>query len=123
LKVARWVLGDDGRKSKSIFSLRTYESPSDARTWQGGMVHKGRSSRYSEGWLNLCSWDALDWHADAELITFGFGSEVGGRWAAFSSIVDWKKLSFIATVIARYDCSNIFDLIFAARWRLRRLME
>ena len=104
-------------KSKRIFQLRTYESPSDAaHVRKVEMFHKGEFEIFQKaGCHPVFFGDALvgtriaaaDLHA--ELCE---SAELEKSWAAFSADPDWKKLQGSAAVQLRGDRQQYLEFGF-----------
>jgi hypothetical protein len=105
-------------KSKRIFQLRTYESPSDAaHVRKVEMFHKGEFEIFEKAGCNPVFFsDALIGSRLPQLtymLSFANLAELEKGWAAFSSDPDWKKLSASPRYSYESIVSNISNLILS----------
>jgi hypothetical protein len=103
-------------KSKRIFQLRTYESPSDAaHVRKVEMFHKGEFEIFEKaGCHPVFFGDTLIGSRLPNLtymLSFANLAELEKSWAAFSSDPDWKKLSASPRYSYEAIVSNISNLI------------
>ena len=105
-------------KSKRIFQLRTYESPSDAaHVRKVEMFHKGEFQIFEKAGCHPVFFsDALSGSRLPQLtymLSFANLAELEKGWAAFSSDPDWKKLSASPRYSYEAIVSNISNLILS----------
>src|SRR6201999_3672852 len=105
-------------KSKRIFQLRTYESPSDAAyVRKVEMFHKGEFEIFEKaGCHPVFFGDALMGSRLPQLtymLSFANLAELEKSWAAFSADPDWKKLSSSPRYSYESIVSNISNLILS----------
>jgi hypothetical protein len=105
-------------KSKRIFQLRTYESPSDQdHVRKVEMFHKGEFEIFQKaGCHPVFFGDALIGTRMPQLtymLSFANLTELEAGWAAFSSDPDWKKLSSSPRYSYESIVSNISNLILS----------
>src|SRR6201999_792275 len=105
-------------KSKRIFQLRTYESPSDAaHVRKVEMFHKGEFEIFEKaGCHPVFFGDALMGSRLPQLtymLSFANLAELEKGWAAFSADLDWKKLSSSPRYSYESIVSNISNLILS----------
>lgn len=105
-------------KSKRIFQLRTYESPSDAaHVRKVEMFHKGEFEIFQKaGCHPVFFGDALIGTRMPQLtymLSFANLTELEAGWAAFGSDPDWKKLSSSPRYSYESIVSNISNLILS----------
>jgi hypothetical protein len=105
-------------KSKRIFQLRTYESPSDAaHVRKVEMFHKGEFQIFEKAGCHPVFFsDALIGSRLPQLtymLSFANLAELEKGWAAFSSDPDWKKLSASPRYSYEAIVSNISNLILS----------
>jgi hypothetical protein len=105
-------------KSKRIFQLRTYESPSDAaHVRKVEMFHKGEFEIFQKaGCHPVFFGDTLMGSRMPNLtymLSFANLAELEKGWAAFSSDPDWKKLSSSPRYSYESIVSNISNLILS----------
>jgi hypothetical protein len=105
-------------KSKRIFQLRTYESPSDAaHVRKVEMFHKGEFEIFEKaGCHPVFFGDALIGSRLPQLtymLSFANLAELEKSWAAFSADPDWKKLSSSPRYNYEAIVSNISNLVLS----------
>jgi NIPSNAP len=105
-------------KSKRIFQLRTYESPSDAaHVRKVEMFHKGEFEIFEKAGCHPVFFsDALiGWRLPqlTYMLSFANLAELEKGWAAFSADPDWKKLSSSTRYNYETIVSNISNLILS----------
>jgi hypothetical protein len=105
-------------KSKRIFQLRTYESPSDAaHVRKVEMFHKGEFEIFEKAGCHPVFFsDALIGSRLPQLtymLSFANLAELEKGWTAFSSDPDWKKLSASPRYSYESIVSNISNLILS----------
>jgi hypothetical protein len=105
-------------KSKRIFQLRTYESPSDAaHVRKVEMFHRGEFEIFQKaGCHPVFFGDALIGTRMPQLtymLSFANLAELEAGWAAFSADPDWKKLSSSSRYSYESIVSNISNLILS----------
>jgi hypothetical protein len=105
-------------KSKRIFQLRTYESPSDAaHVRKVEMFHKGEFEIFQKaGCHPVFFGDTLMGSRMPNLtymLSFANLPELEAGWAAFSADPDWKKLSSSPRYSYESIVSNISNLILS----------
>jgi hypothetical protein len=105
-------------KSKRIFQLRTYESPSDAaHVRKVEMFHKGEFEIFEKaGCHPVFFGDALMGSRLPQLtymLSFTNLAELEKGWAAFSADPDWKKLSSSPRYNYEAIVSNISNLVLS----------
>ena len=105
-------------KSKRIFQLRTYESPSDAaHVRKVEMFHKGEFEIFEKaGCHPVFFGDALMGSRLPQLtymLSFANLAELEKGWAAFSADPDWKKLSSSPRYSYEAIVSNISNLVLS----------
>jgi hypothetical protein len=105
-------------KSKRIFQLRTYESPSDAaHVRKVEMFHKGEFEIFEKaGCHPVFFGDALMGSRLPQLtymLSFANLAELEKGWAAFSTDPDWKKLSSSSRYSYEAIVSNISNLVLS----------
>jgi NIPSNAP len=105
-------------KSKRIFQLRTYESPSDAaHVRKVEMFHKGEFEIFEKAGCHPVFFsDALIGSRLPQLtymLSFTNLAELEKGWAAFSADSDWKKLSSSPRYSYEAIVSNISNLILS----------
>jgi NIPSNAP len=105
-------------KSKRIFQLRTYESPSDAaHVRKVEMFHKGEFEIFEKaGCHPVFFGDALMGSRLPQLtymLSFANLAELEKGWAAFSADPDWKKLSSSPRYNYEAIVSNISNLVLS----------
>jgi NIPSNAP protein len=105
-------------KSKRIFQLRTYESPSDAaHVRKVEMFHKGEFEIFQKaGCHPVFFGDTVIGSRMPNLtymLSFANLTELEKAWAAFSSDPDWKKLSSSPRYSYESIVSNISNLILS----------
>jgi hypothetical protein len=105
-------------RSKRIFQLRTYESPSDAaHVRKVEMFHKGEFEIFEKaGCHPVFFGDTLIGSRLPNLtymLSFANLTELEKSWAAFSSDPDWKKLSSSPRYNYEAIVSNISNLILS----------
>lgn len=105
-------------KSKRIFQLRTYESPSDAaHVRKVEMFHKGEFEIFEKAGCHPVFFsDALIGSRLPQLtymLSFANLAELEKGWTAFSADPDWKKLSSSPRYNYEAIVSNISNLILS----------
>lgn len=105
-------------KSKRIFQLRTYESPSDAaHVRKVEMFHKGEFEIFQKaGCHPVFFGDALIGSRLPQLtymLSFANLAELEKSWAAFSADPDWKTLSSSPRYNYEAIVSNISNLVLS----------
>jgi hypothetical protein len=105
-------------KSKRIFQLRTYESPSDAaHVRKVEMFHKGEFEIFQKaGCHPVFFGDALVGTRMPQLtymLSFANLTELEKSWAAFSADPDWKKLQGSPRYNYEAIVSNISNLVLS----------
>ncbi len=105
-------------KSKRIFQLRTYESPSDQdHVRKVEMFHRGEFEIFQKaGCHPVFFGDALIGTRMPQLtymLSFANLTELEAGWAAFSADPDWKKLSSSSRYSYESIVSNISNLILS----------
>jgi hypothetical protein len=105
-------------KSKRIFQLRTYESPSDAaHVRKVEMFHKGEFEIFQKaGCHPVFFGDALMGSRLPQLtymLSFVNLAELEKGWAAFAADPDWKKLSSSPRYSYESIVSNISNLVLS----------
>ena len=105
-------------KSKRIFQLRTYESPSDAaHVRKVEMFHKGEFEIFQKAGCHPVFFsDALIGSRLPQLtymLSFANLAELEAGWAAFSADPDWKKLSSSPRYSYEAIVSNISNLVLS----------
>ncbi len=105
-------------KSKRIFQLRTYESPSDAaHARKVDMFHKGEFEIFQKAGCHPVFFsDALIGSRLPQLtymLSFANLAELEKGWAAFSSDPDWKKLSASPRYSYEAIVCNISNLVLS----------
>jgi NIPSNAP protein len=105
-------------KTKRIFQLRTYESPSDAaHVRKVEMFHKGEFEIFEKaGCHPVFFGDALIGSRLPQLtymLSFANLTELEKSWVAFSADPDWKKLSSSPRYNYEAIVSNISNLILS----------
>jgi NIPSNAP protein len=105
-------------KTKRIFQLRTYESPSDAaHVRKVEMFHKGEFEIFQKaGCHPVFFGDALIGSRLPQLtymLSFANLTELEKSWAAFSSDPDWKQLSSSPRYNYEAIVSNISNLVLS----------
>ena len=105
-------------KSKRIFQLRTYESPSDAaHVRKVEMFHKGEFEIFEKaGCHPVFFGDTLIGSRLPNLtyvLSFANLAELEKSWAAFSADPDWKKLSSLPRYNYEAIVSNISNLVLS----------
>jgi NIPSNAP len=105
-------------KSKRIFQLRTYESPSDQdHVRKVEMFHRGEFEIFQKaGCHPVFFGDTLMGPRMPNLtymLSFANLTELEAGWAAFSADPDWKKLSSSARYSYESIVSNISNLILS----------
>ncbi len=105
-------------RSKRIFQLRTYESPSDAaHVRKVEMFHKGEFEIFEKAGCHPVFFsDALIGSRLPQLtymLSFANLAELEKGWTAFSSDPDWKKLSASPRYSYESIVSNISNLILS----------
>ncbi len=105
-------------KSKRIFQLRTYESPSDAaHVRKVEMFHKGEFEIFQKaGCHPVFFGDALIGSRLPQLtymLSFANLTELEKSWAAFSADPDWKTLSSSPRYNYEAIVSNISNLVLS----------
>jgi hypothetical protein len=105
-------------KSKRIFQLRTYESPSDAaHVRKVEMFHKGEFEIFQKaGCHPVFFGDALMGSRLPNLtymLSFANLAELEKGWAAFAADPDWKKLSSSPRYSYESIVSNISNLVLS----------
>jgi hypothetical protein len=105
-------------KSKRIFQLRTYESPSDAaHVRKVEMFHKGEFEIFQKaGCHPVFFGDALVGTRMPQLtymLSFANLTELEKSWAAFSADPDWKKLQNSPRYNYEAIVSNISNLVLS----------
>jgi hypothetical protein len=105
-------------KSKRIFQLRTYESPSDAaHVRKVEMFHKGEFEIFQKAGCHPVFFsDALIGSRLPQLtymLSFANLAELEAGWAAFSADPDWKKLSASPRYSYEAIVSNISNLVLS----------
>lgn len=105
-------------KSKRIFQLRTYESPSDAaHVRKVEMFHKGEFEIFEKAGCHPVFFsDALIGSRLPQLtymLSFANLAELEKGWTAFASDPDWKKLSSSPRYSYEAIVSNISNLILS----------
>jgi NIPSNAP len=105
-------------KSKRIFQLRTYESPSDAaHVRKVEMFHKGEFEIFQKARCHPVFFgDTLIGARMPNLtymLSFANLAELEKAWAAFSADPDWKKLSSSPRYSYESIVSNISNLILS----------
>jgi hypothetical protein len=105
-------------RSKRIFQLRTYESPSDAaHVRKVEMFHKGEFEIFQKaGCHPVFFGDALVGTRMPQLtymLSFANLTELEKSWAAFSADPDWKKLQGSPRYAYEAIVSNISNLILS----------
>ncbi|QNI32179.1 NIPSNAP family protein [Alloacidobacterium dinghuense] len=102
--------------AKRVFQLRTYESPTNQdHVRKVEMFHNGEFEIFQKaGFGQVFYGDSLIGPRLPNLtymLTFGDIGEMNGKWAAFGSDPDWKKLSASPRYAFESIVSNITNLI------------
>jgi hypothetical protein len=110
--------GASAPKSKRIFQLRTYESPSDAaHVRKVEMFHKGEFEIFEKaGCHPVFFGDTLLGTRMPQLtymLSFANLTELEKSWTAFSADPDWKKLSASPRYAYEAIVSNISNLVLS----------